>query len=79
MTETPARYRILDRPGPDAALIEAPDGAITLWWLAELPIGVRRCAQCERRMWRFYRLLSGAGLAGPCLCRPCVEGTPGVA
>jgi hypothetical protein len=73
MTETPPRYRTLDRPGPGLATIQEPDGRVTLWSLNLRAHYPRTCAQCGALAGRNYRPTLGRRTDHPRLCRPCVE------
>ncbi len=76
MTETPPRYRTLDRPGPGLALIAEPDGRQELWSLNQRGARLRLCAQCGTMTAQMYHPALVRGPHRPHLCRPCVEGTP---
>ncbi len=75
MTETPPRYRTLDRPGSGLATIREPDGRVALWSCVLQGNKMRMCAQCGATVGRFYRPSLNRGKDTPRLCRPCVEGT----
>jgi hypothetical protein len=74
MSATPPRYRTRRFPGPGLALIEEPDGRVTLWSLNRRPIRTFPCAQCGVPAGRNYRPSIARGKDTPHLCRPCVEG-----
>jgi hypothetical protein len=75
MSETPPRYRTLDRPGPGLATIEEPDGRVTLWSLDLRAGRFRPCARCGTLATRMYHRMGAQHdkAKRPRLCRPCVE------
>ena len=78
MSETPPRYRTLDRPGPGLATIQEPEGRSRLWSLNLRSGSPRPCASCGVVGTRMYHRAAshGRNKAAPRLCRLCVEGTP---
>jgi hypothetical protein len=74
MSETPPRYRTLDRPGPGLATIREPDGWVLLWALTRRPTHSRRCAQCGVIAGLSYRPSIYRGKDTPRLCPSSVEG-----